>query len=197
MKDKELVEKELKQSALTKIKTAKLLSSSISQVIKVIIDAYRNNLKVILIGNGGSAADAQHIAAELVGRFNKEGKTLEAVALTTNTSMITAIANDYNYDTIFSRQLEAAGKEGDILIAISTSGNSGNILKAAKVARFRKIKVIGLIGKGGGKLKRLCDFPLVVPSYNTQRVQEVHITIGHIICNIVERELSKDEKTKK
>lgn len=197
MEDKDLIEQELTDSVRTIIKTSKLLSGSISQAAKLIIKAYRKNRKVVLIGNGGSAADAQHIAAELVGRFNKERKSLDCVALTTNSSIITAIANDYNYEEIFSRQLDAIGKEGDILIAISTSGNSRNILKAVRLAHLRKIKVIGLTGKNGGKLKSLSDLPLVIPSHNTQRIQELHIAIGHIICNIVERELFQDEKSKK
>lgn len=168
---------------------SKNLSDTIVTISEMIIDVYNNGGKVILIGNGGSAADAQHISAELVGRFKLERNSLPAIALTTNTSIITALANDYGYDTIFSRQLESIANDKDVLIAITTSGNSSNILKAVEVAKSKNIKVIGMTGRSGGKLKDLIDIIIKVPSDNIPRIQEAHITIGHIICNLVEKEL--------
>lgn len=168
------------------------LTDKITNSVLLIMDCYRNGGKVILIGNGGSAADAQHIAAELIGRFKLERASLPAISLTTNTSILTALANDYGYDTIFSRQLEALIKDKDILIVITTSGNSPNILKAVETAKSKNIKVIGMTGRNGGKLKTLLekeDILINVPSDNTPRIQEVHIAIGHIICNLVEKNL--------
>lgn len=187
---KEKVVKQLHESAEVKIKTAELLADKIVEAAGIIVEAYKNGGKILLIGNGGSAADAQHIAGELVGRFKMERRALPAMALTTNSSILTAIGNDYGYDTVFVRKVEAfAVPEKDILIAISTSGNSSNILRAAEWAGKQNIKVIGLIGKGGGKLKDLSDLALVVPSDDTQRIQEAHIVVGHIICDLVEHSL--------
>ncbi len=168
------------------------ISDKITNSILSIIDCYKNGGKVILIGNGGSAADAQHIAAEFIGRFKLERASLPAISLTTNTSILTALANDYGYDIIFSRQLEALIKDKDILIVITTSGNSPNILKAIETTKSKNIKVIGMTGRNGGKLKTLLgkeDILINIPSDNTPRIQEAHITIGHIICNLVERNL--------
>ncbi|MBI3418609.1 MAG: D-sedoheptulose 7-phosphate isomerase [Proteobacteria bacterium] len=137
-------------------------------------------------GNGGSASDAQHIAAELVGRFMKERRALAATALHANTSTLTAVANDYSYDVIFSRQLEGLAKKGDVLFALSTSGNSKNVLKAAETAKAMGLKVIGLTGSKGGKLAELCDLCLKVPSDHTPRIQEMHIAVGHVICAIID-----------
>lgn len=181
--------KELKESADIKRMMAQNLSDVIANAAKIVIDAYKGGGKVLLIGNGGSAADAQHIAAELVGRFKLERIGLPAIALSTNTSILTALSNDYEYDTVFSRQLEALANDNDVLIAITTSGTSLNILKAVKVARSKSVKVIGLTGRNGGKLKDMADLTIIVPSNNTPRIQEAHITIGHIICDLVEREL--------
>lgn len=186
---KEIVIKELKESANIKRMIAQNLSDVIANAAKIVIDAYRGGGKVLLIGNGGSAADAQHIAAELVGRFKLERIGLPAIALSTNTSILTALSNDYEYDTVFSRQLEALANDNDVLIAITTSGTSPNILKAVEVARSKSVKVIGLTGRNGGKLKDMADLTIIVPSNNTPRIQEAHITIGHIICDLVEREL--------
>lgn len=186
---REIVIKELEESADVKKLVAKTLSDEIVIAIQMIIDAYKAGGKVLLIGNGGSAADAQHIAAELIGRFKLERKGLPAIALTTDTSILTALANDYGYDTVFSRQLEALANDNDVLIATTTSGTSPNILKAIEVARSKNVKVIGLTGGDGGKLKDVADITIVVPSDNTPRIQEAHITIGHIICNLVEKEL--------
>ena len=137
-------------------------------------------------GNGGSAADAQHIAAELTGRYKTERGALAGIALTTDTSALTAIGNDYGYEFVFSRQLEALGREGDLLIAISTSGNSGNVIKALELARKIGIKTIGLSGRTGGAMNELCELNLVVPSNDTPRIQEMHIMIGHIICQAID-----------
>lgn len=186
---REKVIEELEESANIKKKMAQSLPDEIVAAAQRIIDTYKAGGKVLLIGNGGSAADAQHMAAELIGRFKLERKGLAAIALTTNTSTLTALANDYGYDTVFSRQLEALANDKDVLIAITTSGTSPNILKAVEVARSKNIKVIGLTGGDGGKLKEIADITIVVPSDNTPRIQEAHITIGHIICNLVEREL--------
>lgn len=168
------------------------LTDKITNSVLLIIDCYKNGGKVILIGNGGSAADAQHIAAELIGRFKLERASLPAISLTTNTSILTALANDYGYDTIFSRQLDALIRDKDVLIAITTSGNSPNILKAIETAKSKNIKVIGMTGRNGGKLKNLLgkeDILINIPSDNTPRIQEGHIAIGHIICNLVEKNL--------
>ena len=148
--------------------------------------------RIFLCGNGGSAADAQHIAAELIGRFVNDRRALPAIALTTDTSALTAIGNDYGYDEVFSRQVEGLCREGDVLIAISTSGNSGNVLKAVDTAHRAGASVIGLSGKSGGALDAKCDVSLVVPSDVTARIQEMHIVIGHLICALVEEHLGLD-----
>jgi D-sedoheptulose 7-phosphate isomerase len=145
--------------------------------------------KLLLCGNGGSAADSQHIAAELSGRFLKDRRPLAAVALSTDTSALTCIANDYGFDEVFSRQVMALGRKGDCLLAISTSGNSRNVLRAAEVARAAGIQVIGLLGRDGGALHALCDIAIVVPSATTARIQEAHIFIGHTLCAMVEEAL--------
>ncbi len=186
---KETVIKELDENINTTKELSKNLSDIIVNVSKLIIDCYRNGGKVILIGNGGSAADAQHIAAEFIGRFKLERKSLPAIALTTNTSILTALANDYGYETVFSRQLDSLANDKDIIIAITTSGNSSNILNAARNAKSRNIKVVGMTGKNGGKLKNIADIMIRIPSDNTPRIQEAHITIGHVICGLVENVL--------
>ena len=140
-------------------------------------------------GNGGSAADSQHLAAELVGRFKKNRKALRSIALTTDTSVLTCVANDYSYDVIFARQVEALGRPGDVLIGISTSGNSENVLRAFKAAKELGLMTIALLGKGGGYIKDLADHALVIPSDSTARIQEAHILIGHILCELIEQEL--------
>ena len=145
--------------------------------------------KLLLCGNGGSASDSQHIAAELTGRFLKDRRPLAAVALTTDTSALTSIANDYSFDEVFSRQVLGLGRKGDCLLAISTSGNSRNVLRAVEAARAVGISVIGLLGRDGGALRALCDVALVVPSTTTARIQEAHIFIGHTLCALVEQAL--------
>jgi D-sedoheptulose 7-phosphate isomerase len=168
------------------------LLSKISQVSQEIINAFKNDKKVLLCGNGGSAADAQHIAAELSGRFYFDRDPLFAEALHVNTSYITAVANDYSYDEVFSRLVKAKGRAGDILIGISTSGNSKNVIKAMEVANQIGMITIGMTGETGGKMKDICKYLINVPSNDTPRIQEAHIMIGHIICEIVEKELFND-----
>lgn len=148
--------------------------------------------KTILAGNGGSAADAQHIAAELVGRYGFDRPSIPSLALTTDTSNLTAIGNDYGYDQVFSRQLEGMGQKGDIFIGISTSGNSINIIKAFESAKLKGITTIALTGRDGGEMAKLADVALVVPSDSTPRIQESHILIGHILCDIIEKEIFAD-----
>ena len=161
----------------------------ITQVTTEITLAYKAKNKVLLCGNGGSASDAQHIAAEFTGRFYLDREPLFAEALHVNTSYLTAVANDYSYDEIYSRYVKAAGREGDILIGISTSGNSKNVVNALRVARELNLKTIGFTGSSGGKMKDLCHYLINVPSDDTPRIQESHILIGHIICEIVESNL--------
>ena len=186
---REEVIKELEESASIKRAIAQDLADTIAEAAEMIINAYKAGKKVFLIGNGGSAADAQHIASELVGRFRMERKALPAIALTTDTSTLTSLANDYGYDTVISRQLEALVNEGDVLIAITTSGTSANILKAIDTARSLGVTVIALTGEKGKQLRDTTELTITVPSANTQRIQEAHITIGHIICHLVEQEL--------
>ena len=154
-------------------------------------EALKAGNKVLFCGNGGSAADAQHLAAELIGRFQKERRSLASIALTTDTSILTAVANDYGYDEVFARQVEGLGRSGDVLIGISTSGNSANVVKAALKARDTGMHTIAFTGEGGGKLKDICDITFVVPSKVTARIQEMHIMVGHIICELVEKEYDK------
>ena len=186
---REEVIRELEESASVKRAIAESLADVIVDAAQMILKAYRDGGKVFLIGNGGSAADAQHIAAELAGRFKLERKGLPAIALTTNTSTLTALANDYSYDAVFSRQLEALADDKDVLIAITTSGTSPNILKAVEMAHSKGVMVIGLTGETAGKLKGMADLTIMVPSGDTARIQEAHITIGHIICHLVEKGL--------
>ena len=152
-----------------------------------IVDCYKNNGKVLFCGNGGSAADAQHLAGELSGRFYFDRAPLQAEALHVNTSFVTAVANDYGYDYVFARMVEAWGRQGDVLVAMSTSGNSPSILKAVNAAKKQKMSVIGFTGSEGGTLKDLCDIILKMPSKDTPRIQEAHILLGHILCEQVER----------
>lgn len=169
-----------------------LLSANLDVVKKIadaLIGAFKSNRRVYLMGNGGSAADAQHIAGELIGRFKINRRPLPAIAITTDTSVITALANDFGYDTCFSRQIEALAASGDVVLAFSTSGNSKGILDAVKIAKNIGATTIGFTGKDGGLLKDAVDICLRVPSDNTPRIQECHITVGHIVCFIVEKEL--------
>ncbi|HEV2495115.1 MAG TPA: D-sedoheptulose 7-phosphate isomerase [Terriglobia bacterium] len=166
------------------------LVRSIALVSGVIVRSLRSGHKLLLFGNGGSAADAQHIAAELVGRYLRNRAALPAVALTTNTSSLTAIANDRSFDHVFARQIEALGRAGDVALGISTSGRSRNVLLGIKAAERRGLVTVGMSGKVGGQLKGLVDYLIRVPSKNTPRIQEAHILIGHVLCEILERELA-------
>jgi len=161
-------------------------TGKIEDSCKLIQEVIKSDKKLYLAGNGGSAADAQHIAAEMTGRFVLERKPLPGMALTTDTSALTAIANDYGYEYVFSRQLEAFAQPGDLFIGISTSGNSPSILNALEVAKKTGCKTIGLTGRGGGKMNELCDINIVVPAEVTARIQEMHILIGHILCKAVD-----------
>ncbi len=167
-------------------KVIELLTGDIEAGCEMITSAIKNGNKILLAGNGGSAADAHHIAAELSGRFVKERKALPGIALTTDTSALTSIANDYGYDHVFSRQLEALAGPGDLFIGISTSGNSQGILNAFDTAKKLNCKTLGLSGRNGGKMNGLCDLNIVVPSEITARIQEMHILIGHILCKAVD-----------
>lgn len=163
--------------------------SSIAEVAEALVAAYRQGGKAFFFGNGGSAADAQHLAAELVGRFAGERRPLPALALTVNTSSLTAIGNDYGFEEVFARQIRALGSPGDIAIGLSTSGRSPNVIRGVEAARERGLVTVGLTGEGGGILKEKVDYCLCVPSSLTPRIQECHILIGHVLCEIVEREL--------
>jgi len=165
----------------------KQLISNIEAVVNMVLKTLQNGRKILLCGNGGSAADAQHIACELVAKLQKKRKSLPAIALTTNTSLLTAISNDASFEEVFARQIEGLGKSGDTLIAISTSGKSPNVLKAVETAKSMEINTIGLTGMNGDKLVQQVDLNIKVPSSNTQRIQEAHILIGHIICEMVEQ----------
>ena len=165
------------------------LHAAMAQAASACIVALRNGNKILFAGNGGSAADAQHLAGELVSRFNYDRPGLAAFSLSTDTSVLTAIGNDYGYEHLFARQIEAIGHAGDILFAISTSGRSPNILNAVRVAREKGLVAVGLTGRGGGELPALCDHCLRTPSDSTPRIQEGHITIGHTICYLIEQQL--------
>ncbi len=184
----EKIKKQLEESILIK----KLFVENknnldlVKNIVQKIVGCYKNNRKLIVFGNGGSAADAQHFVAELVGRFKRDRCALNAVALSTNTSIITSLGNDYSFDIVFSRQIEAIAQKGDIVFGISTSGNSKNVLKAIDTAKQVGCLTVGLTGKNGGKLKDMVDYCICSPVEDTPRIQELHITIIHIICDLVE-----------
>ena len=167
--------------------------NKIKEVSDLLIETFKNGKRVWFCGNGGSAADAQHIAAELSGRFYFDRPPLPAEAMHVNTSYVTAVGNDYGYDEIYARYLRGAGQEGDLLVGISTSGNSENIIKAQKAAKEKNIKIVSFTGEAGGKMKVLSDILLNVPSSDTPRIQESHILLGHIICELVEEDLFAKE----
>lgn len=187
----------LHQIILTNIQSHHdVMNASNEQLLKIlpnlaetICNSLRLDGALFFCGNGGSAADSQHLAAELVGRFKKDRKALRSIALTTDTSVLTCVANDYSYEDIFSRQLEALARAGDVLVAISTSGNSENILRALRAAKKLRVKSIALLGKDGGQAKALADLAIVIPSDSTARIQESHILVGHILCDLIEQEL--------
>ena len=191
---KAYIKDQIKKSYETKqnIYANEALLDNIVAVAKLCVKLYQGDKKTILAGNGGSAADAQHIAAELVGRYGFDRPSIPSLALTTDTSNLTAIGNDYGYDFVFSRQLEGMGQNGDIFIGISTSGNSVNVINAFESARKKGITTIALVGRDGGKMAKMADYALVVPSDSTPRIQESHILIGHILCDIIEKEIFGD-----
>jgi D-sedoheptulose 7-phosphate isomerase len=165
------------------------LSADVDAVGQHLATALRAGGKIMFCGNGGSAADSQHLAAELTGRFVKDRRPLAAIALSTDSSALTCIGNDYGFEDVFDRQVRGLGRQGDVLIGISTSGNSPNVLKAFESARSMGITTVGLLGRDGGKLRALSDLAIIVPSRTTARIQEVHIMIGHVLCAAIETEL--------
>ena len=185
----ERVKNFLKASAELKQKVAETLSREILEAAQLIKDSLNNGGKLLLMGNGGSAGDAQHIAAELIGRYKKERRALAAIALTVDTSILTCLGNDYGYDTIFERQIAGLAQSGDVVLGISTSGNSENVIRGLQRANEIGATTIALLGNQGGKAKNHARLSIVVPSSDTARIQEVHITIGHIICELIEEDL--------
>jgi D-sedoheptulose 7-phosphate isomerase len=189
-KMKNAIIKEFLAHQETIAKVIETMQEPLLEASKLAVETLRAGNKILLCGNGGSAADAQHIAAELTGRYKTERRGLPGIALTTDTSALTAIGNDYGYDRVFDRQVEALAQKGDLLIGISTSGNSKNVINALKVAREMGCKTLGLTGRDGGAMNELCDINLVVPSNDTPRIQEMHILFAHTICQIIDNELS-------
>ncbi len=182
----EMIQREMLEHQSVLQKTMENLQSHIYTACMISQEALRNGHKILLCGNGGSAADAQHIAAELSGRYKCERRGLPGIALTTDTSVLTAIGNDFGFDRIFDRQVEALAQKGDVLIGISTSGNSKNVIRALSLAQNMGCKTIGLSGRDGGAMSDFCDINIIVPSHDTARIQEMHIMIGHIICQAVD-----------
>ncbi|MGD0335783.1 MAG: D-sedoheptulose 7-phosphate isomerase [Candidatus Omnitrophota bacterium] len=178
------IKEELLRTSITRIK----------QIADLLIDSLRKGGKIILFGNGGSASDAQHIAAEFIGRFKKDRTALAAIAITTNTSILTSLANDYGYEVVFAKQIEALGQKNDIAIGISTSGKAKNVIAGFKQAKKNGLKTIAFTGGDGGEIAKLADAALIVPSNVTARIQETHITVAHIICEMVEETLCPEPK---
>ena len=187
---KKIITNIFQESIRVKEETLHANLDSILKAAEEMIKTLSNDGKIMFMGNGGSAADSQHIAAELIGRFQKERRSLPAIALTTDSSILTSLGNDYSYDIVFARQIEGLGRRGDIVVAISTSGNSKNVIEGVKKAKTMGIKTIALTGCGGGKLAGLCDINLIVPSNKTARIQESHMCLYHTICELVENHFS-------
>ncbi len=194
MEIQKFINDSLQESSEVKLKIIDECSEAITDAVNVMVDAFKHGKKLLLCGNGGSAADSQHLAAEFMIRLSHDlnRPAIPAIALTTDSSNLTAGGNDIGYENVFARNVEGLGNEGDILIAISTSGNSGNVVLAVEKAKEKGMKVIGFLGGSGGKLKPMVDIPIVIPSPNTQRIQEGHITVGHIIFELVENILYKN-----
>ena len=190
--EKAVVQAILRESSEVHARAAATVADSAVAIAAVISDALDRGAKILLCGNGGSAADAQHIAAELAGRLRRERKALPALALTVNASVLTAVANDYGYESVFARQVEALGRPGDVLIGISTSGSSRNVVRALEAGRSAGLITVCLVGEEGGAAEEHCDHALRAPSVDTQRIQEVHIAVGHAICELVELRLVGD-----
>jgi D-sedoheptulose 7-phosphate isomerase len=182
----EMIFKEFEEHAHTFEKVRNILPSVLAEACEIAVNTINAGNKILLCGNGGSAADSQHIAAELTGRYKKERNPLPGVALTTDTSALTAIANDYAFEDVFSRQVDALAKKGDLIIGISTTGNSDNVIKAFDAGNAMGCKTIGLSGGGGGKFNGKCDLNVVIPSDDTARIQEMHILVGHMICQAID-----------
>jgi len=185
----ERAEEILRSASATLEQASATLPAAIAEAVGAVVGCLRGGGKVLLCGNGGSAADAQHIAAELMGRLRRERHGLPALALTVNSSVLTAVANDYGYEAVFARQIEALGREGDVLIGISTSGSSANVVEALRAGREAGMITIGLLGSRGGAMEEHCNHVIRAPSDDTQRIQEVHIAVGHAICEETEHEL--------
>ncbi len=183
------IERIFRESIRVKEETLKANNEKIVQAVESILELFKRNGKVLFFGNGGSAADSQHIAAEFIGRFKKERRALPAIALTTDTSILTALGNDYSFDVIFARQVEGLGSRGDLAFGISTSGNSRNVIEGIRAAKKTGLKTISLTGCGGGKLAPLTDISIIVPSSETARIQESHLCIIHTICELVENQI--------
>ena len=188
-----LIDSSLRVNAELSVTIARERSGVIFEAALLITGCLRNGGKVLFFGNGGSAADAQHLAAELVGRFVRERAGLPAIALTTDSSILTAVGNDYGFEQVFARQIQALGRAGDVAVALSTSGNSANVLEGVKEARKRKLKTIGLTGKDGGALAQRADVAVTIPSTSTARIQECHIAIGHLFCELVDADFSESK----
>ena len=186
-----IIKFEFEEHLKTSQATFESIGHSVEVAAKLCLDCLKNGNKILLFGNGGSAADAQHIAAELVGRYKTERKGLAAIALTTDTSALTAIGNDFGYDCVFDRQVEALANTGDVAIGISTGGSSANVTSALKLAKDLDCKTIGFSGRGGGEMNELCDINIVVPAQDTARIQEMHIVIGHTICHLIDLAFSE------
>lgn len=193
---REKILKAFEESISVKEKFVKDNIDAILEVSKVIADTFNDGKKLILFGNGGSATDASHIAAEFVNRFKKERPSLPAIALNTDMAVITAIANDYDYSDVFAKQLKSLGAEGDIVLAISTSGSAANVLKAMEVAKKKRLKTIAFTGAKGEKFASKATYAFIVPSDNTPRIQETHITLGHVLCQMVEEILFEAPRKK-
>ena len=176
----------INESIFVKENTLQSQIDNIVAIARAMITCLKKGGKVIFCGNGGSAADSQHLAAELIGRFQKNRRALAAIALTANSSIITSLANDFGFESVFSKQIEGLAKKNDLVIAISTSGNSSNVIAAVKQARKMRVKTVSFTGGDGGKLAGLTDISLIIPSHNTARIQEAHITVGHALCQLVE-----------
>jgi D-sedoheptulose 7-phosphate isomerase len=191
MDKREFITYSLKESSETKLNMIEACTEDVLQAVNLIVEMYKGGHKVLMCGNGGSAADCQHLATEFMIRLNHyiNRPALAAIALTTDSSNLTAGGNDIGFDNVFARNVQGLGQEGDVLWAISTSGNSPNVIKAVEMARQKKMKVLGLLGGSGGKLKDMVDVAVVIPTSNTQRIQEGHITVGHMICELTELEL--------
>lgn len=185
----ERIKAEIKESIETKNQILKSLVPQIEQAAKIMIEALKVGNKILFFGNGGSAADAQHLTAELIGRYRKDRRSLPAIALSTDTSILTSLSNDYGFEVVFAKQIEGLAKKGDVAFGISTSGNSRNVLEGIEKAKEMGCKTIGLLGCDGGRIGEVVDLAVTVPCKITPRIQESHITIGHILCSLIEQEL--------